>query len=253
MKTWSQFKTEMPVVESVIPMNRQHGFLGTAGQQAHELLSKAVAHVKTANQGNKDFQMSDQTISHFLDSKGGRHLADLMTSKAPPDMIQRALKTSITDFSKVYNPALFESFVDQGDLQEQDPHLTKVYAAAQSTEGRYAAAKRKEADAKARAEYLAKKNGTHTAEPEKKEAPATPTGSGIYHPNSAKRMESHRILRSVMNKPLKASEASAKIKDHISDTKLHSDIAHFAKSSPDTDMRPLIKKRMEQLRKQKGF
>ena len=132
MKTWSQLKTQLPLVESVIPMNKQYGFVGTAGDQAHELLSKAVAHVKKANEGNKQFQMSDVTIGHFLDSKGGRHLADLMTSKAPPELIQRALKSSLSDFSKTYNPSLYESYAD---LQENDPHLTKVQAQAQSIQG----------------------------------------------------------------------------------------------------------------------
>jgi hypothetical protein len=253
MKAWSQFKSQLPVVESVIPTNKQYGFLGTAGDQAHDLLSKAVAHVRNANKDNKNFAMSDQTISHFLDSKGGRHLADLMTSKAPPDMIQRALKASIGEFAKVYNPSLYESYAD---IQESDPHLTRVQQHAQSTEGRFAAAKRREADRKAREAHLAKQRG----EPEKKEEPAkapeakpAPTGSGIYHPNPAKRMEHHRALRKILDKPLKASEASDKIKKHFDDERLHGDIHHFAKSAPDVDVRPLVKKRMEQLRKQRGF
>jgi hypothetical protein len=262
MKTWSQFKTELPLVESVIPMNRQYGFLGTAGDQAHDLLSKAVAHVKKANEGNKEFQMSDQTISHFLDSKGGRHLADLMTSKAPPELIQRALKASLTDFSKTYNPSLYESYAD---LHENDPHLTRTQAHAQSIEGRMAAAKRLAANKKAREEYLAKQRGEHKPEPKKEEpkkepakkpAAAQPThqpSTGIYHANPAKRAEAHRHLRKIMDKPLKAHEASEKIKKHFDDERLHSDLHHFAKHNPDIDVRPLVKKRMEQLRKQRGF
>ena len=339
MKTWSQFKAQLPIVESVIPMNRQYGFLGTAGDKAHELLSAAVAHVKKASASNKHFQMSDKTIGHYLDSKGGRHLADLMADKAPPELIQKALATSIGEFSKTYNPQLFESYSEVADeetidmfaldeakivnhpriyahvhsdpkkksnkyivhapdhaglklpfrnkdaaknwtkkagykqyhdgdtsdaplkrLHEAaDQHVTPVYAKANSTAGRFAAAKRLEAQKKARAEYLAKKNGTPlpSAEPEKKEAPKatsthTPT-SGIYHANPAKRAEAHRALHKILAKPVKASEASEKIKPHFDDEKLHSDIHHFAKSAPDIDVRPMVKKRMEQLRKHRGF
>jgi hypothetical protein len=259
MKTWSQFKTQLAVTEAVLPVNRQFGFLGTAKEKSHELLDKAVGHVKKAAAEHKHFKVDDKVISHYLDSKGGRHLADMMTDNVPDEQIHRALKNSLGEFSKTYNPALFESFLDYGsdDLQEQDPHLTKVYAAAQSTEGRYAAAKRKEADRKAREAYLAKKAGH--VEPEKKPEPKpsekkdSHTSHGIYHANPAKRAESHRAVRKLLDKPLKAHEASEKLKPHMDDAKLHTDIAHFAKASPDTDMRPIVKKRMEQLRKQRGF
>lgn len=262
MKTWSEFKPELfkHLGEAVIPMNRSYGFLGTAGEKAHELLPKAVQHVKKAAEGMQNFKLSDKVISHYLDSKGGRHLADLMSDGAPPEMIQKALKTSMAEFSKVYDPNLFEqNLLDDGsEITEADQHVTKMYAAATSTEGRYAAAKRKEADRKAREEYLkkqAEKSGHTASEPksEPKKEPEKPTGTGIYHPNSAKRMESHRAIRKMMEKPLKAKEASQKLKPHFDDERLHSDIGHFAKTAPDADMRPLVKKRMELLRKHKGY
>ena len=262
MKTWNQFKSQLPIHEAVLPMNRQYGFVGTAGEKAGELLSKAVAHVKKANAGNEHFKMSDMTIGHFLDSKGGRHLADLMSDKAPPEVIQKSLKNSIGEFAKVYNPSLYESFVDVGsDLHENDPHLSKTVAHAMSAAGKAAAAKRRAQDAEARKAYLAKKAGgdkpaaastEHKPEPKKPEAVAH-TGTGIYHANPAKRQEAHRALRKIMDKPLKAHEASEKIKKHFDDERLHGDIHHFAKAAPDTDVRPLVKKRMEQLRKQRGF
>ncbi|AMQ65953.1 hypothetical protein AAY80_014 [Stenotrophomonas phage vB_SmaS-DLP_6] len=261
MKTWNQFKSQLPIHEAVLPMNRQYGFVGTAGEKAGELLSKAVAHIKKANEGNEHFKMSDMTIGHFLDSKGGRHLADLMSDKAPHEVIQKSLKNSIGEFAKVYNPSLYESFADVGgDLHENDPHLTKTVAHAMSAAGKAAAAKRRAADKEARAAYLAKKEGgaAKPAAPEhkpevKKPETSAPTGTGIYHPNPAKRQEAHTALRKIMNKPLKAHEASEKIKKHFDDERLHGDIHHFAKAAPDTDVRPLVKKRMEQLRKQRGF
>lgn len=261
MKTWSTFKRQ--INESVIPKNTKYGFVGTAGDQASGLLSGAVDHVKTAAQGMKSgFNMSDETIGHYLDSVGGRHLANLMASKAPPDAIKRSISRSLGEFSKTYNPQLYESWVDTGeDLQENDPHMSSVYAKANSTEGRFAASSRRAADAKARAEYLRKKNGEPESEkkadlPKKTVTSSTPSHqatTGIYHANPAKRAEAHKALRQVLDKPLKAHEAGDKIKAHFDDDRVHSDIAHFAKSSPDIDVRPLVKKRMEQLRKQRGF
>lgn len=256
MKTWDQLKQNHleNIGEAVIPTNRQFGFLGSTKEKAHELLPKAVDHVKKAAESHKAFKLNDQALSHYLDSRGGRHLGDMMNDGVPEEQIHKFLKGHFKEFAKAYDPALFEQeLIDVGDnvIQESDPHLTKVYAAAQSTEGRFAAAKRKEADRKAREAYLKKKSG----EPEKKEEPKKeePKGTGIYHPNTAKRMESHRHIRKLMSKPLKANDASSKLKPHLDDERLHSDIAHFAKTAPDADMRPLVKKRMEALRKQRGY
>lgn len=339
-------KRKSELVEAVLPTNKQFGFLGTAGDKSHELVDKAVAHIRKANEGNKNFKMSDQTISHYLDSKGGRHLADLMMDGADDDQIHKALKNSIGEFAKMYNPSLYEDtftfelieaingmtnkahaektrelrqkieahkaamhkaidahgdavrelerhrmhdpkyvvakqkqaakdgpYYEQGRsrmpgpsshgihegvkkilgkrvIKENDPHLSRVHAAAMSTAGRAAAAKRAEADRKAREAYLAKKNGTSpAAEPAKAAEPEKPKKQGILHSNAAKAREHWAAIHRVMSKPMPAKSASEKLKPHVDDHRLHSDLAHFEKHNPDIDVRPLVKKHLERIRK----
>ena len=185
---------EKKLDEAVIPQNKNYGFLGTAGEQSHQLLSKAVSLIKKANEGNKAFPMSDAVISHFLDSRGGRHLAELMMDKADPEYIIKSLKKSISEFGKNYNPALFAE-----SLEEEEQ----------------------------------KKTGIFSSHPHKK-------GKSIGH------------IRKLMNEPLKAHEAIHKLGDHANDEKLHSTIKHFASQDPHVDVRPVVRKRMRELKVQ-GF
>lgn len=250
MKTWSQFKSQL-VAEAVIPKNHNYGFMGTA-KDPHKMLDQAIAHVKKAAKTVPHFKMSDETIGHYLDSVGGRHLADHMNYNSHPDEIHKSVSRSIKEFSKTYDPNMFESFNDDGSvLAESDPHLSRVHASAMSTTGRAAAAKRQAADAKAREEYLAKKAGK-TTEPKAVAAPVAkdaPKKHGILHTNPAKSMEHWSKVRKILDKPLPAKTASEKLAPHTDDNRLHADLNHFAKSSPDVDMRPLVKKHLERIRK----
>lgn len=345
MKTWAQFKSQL-VSEAIIPKNHNYGFMGTA-QDPHKMLDQAVAHIKKAAKTVPHFKMSDETIGHYLDSVGGRHLADHMNYKTHPDEIHKAVSRSIKEFSKTYDPSLYEDtftfelieaingmtnkahaektrelrqkieahkaamhkaidahgdavreleshrmhdpkyvaakqkqsakdgpYYEQGRsrmpgpsshgvhesvkkildtrvIQESDPHLSAVHAAAMSTAGKAAAAKRRAADAKAREEYLAKKAGK-TTEPKAMPTPPTkeaPKKHGILHTNLAKSMEHWSQVRKILDKPLPAKVASEKLAPHTDDNRLHADLNHFAKSSPDVDMRPLVKKHLERIRK----
>lgn len=248
MKTWVEFRSS-EVTEAVLPMNKGFGFVGTAGAKSHEMLDQAVKHVKKAAADHPHFKLTDQSISHFLDSAGGRHLADMMNYNTHPDQIHQSLSRNMKEFSKTYDPNMFESYADTGeDLVESDPHMMDVYAKAFSTAGKAAAAKRKERDAKARAEYLAKKNGT-TAAPEEPKQTEVIKKHGIMHANKAKASEHWKALRKILDKPLPAKTASGKLKDHTDDSRLHSDLDHFAKTNPDIDTRPLVKKHLERIRK----
>ena len=249
MKTWSQFKSQL-VSEAIIPKNHNYGFMGTA-QDPHKMLDQAVAHIKKAAKTVPHFKMSDETIGHYLDSVGGRHLADHMNYKSHPDVIHKAVSRSIKEFSKTYDPNMFESFNDGSVLAESDPHLSAVYAAAMSTAGKAAAAKRLAAYAKAREEYLAKKAGK-TNEPKMMPTPVAkdaPKKHGILHTNQEKAMEHWSHVRKILDKPLPAKTASQKLGPHTDDNRLHADLNHFAKTSPDVDMRPLVKKHLERIRK----
>jgi hypothetical protein len=266
MKTYRQLTATLPYVrESVIPKNSSYGFLGTAGEGAHELLDKAVKHVKDANKGNKNFQMSDVTIGHFLDSVHGRHLADMMVSKQPDDIIQRSVKAAVTHFSKTYNPQLFESFLDfgQGTLNEADMHtrsdISSVYAQASSAAGRAAAAKRRAADKAAREKHLAAQN-PQKDEPKKEEPKKKPEAKvphsdgtvGIHSSNPIKKDKAIGEIRKLDREKLHAHEASKKLMPHTDDSKLHKQIKSFADMAPDTDVRPVVRKRMKEL-KIRGF
>ncbi len=252
MKTWSQFKSQL-VSEAVIPKNHGYGFMGTA-KDPHKMLDQAVAHIKKAAKTVPHFKMSDETIGHYLDSVGGRHLADHMNYNSHPDEIHKSVSRSIKEFSKTYNPNMFESYVDDGSvIVESDPHLSRVHAAAMSTAGRAAAAKRLAANAKAREEYLAKKAGkSPTTEPKMMPTPKPAEEQkkhGILHSNQAKAMEHWSKVRKILDKPLPAKTASEKLAPHTDDQRLHADLHHFAKANPDVDMRPLVKKHLERIRK----
>lgn len=260
MKTFSQLKDSLPYVqESVIPKNANYGFLGTAGEKAHELLDKAVVHIKTANQGMKNFQMSDVTVGHFLDSRHGRHLADMMSSKQPEELIKRSLKASLTDFSKTYHPRLFESFLDfgEGTLYEAEPgarsDISQVYARASSVEGRAKAAKRRAADLAAQ-QAIRDKDKPAALPPiekivtKKTAVPHSDGTVGIHSTNPIKKDKAIGEIRKLDRDKLHAHEASKKLMAHTDDSKLHKQIKSFADMAPDTDVRPVVRKRMKELR-----
>lgn len=252
MKTWSQFKSEL-VSEAIVPKNHNYGFMGTA-KDPHKMLDQAIDHVKKASKTVPHFKMSDETIGHYLDSVGGRHLADHMNYNSHPDEIHKAVSRSLKEFSKTYDPNMFESFNDDGSvLAESDPHLSAVHAAAFSTAGKAAAAKRLAAAQKAREEYLAKKAGkTVDTSPKVMPTPSVkdvPKKHGILHTNQAKSMEHWSKVRKILDKPLPAKVASEKLAPHTDDARLHADLNHFAKSNPDVDTRPLVKKHLERIRK----
>lgn len=103
------------ISETVIPKNSSGGFLGTAGNEAHRLLDHAVVLVKKATKGISALKFTDIVIGHFLDSRGGRNMAELMLDSQPDDTILRSLKNSIEAFVRSYNPTLFEEYMDGWD------------------------------------------------------------------------------------------------------------------------------------------
>jgi hypothetical protein len=114
MLTFREFQNSV-ISETVIPKNSQGGFLGTAGTESHRLLNHAVALVKKSTKNVAGLKFTDIVIGHFLDSRGGRHMAELMLDRQPDDVIMRSMKNSIVAFVRSYNPSLFEEYIDGWD------------------------------------------------------------------------------------------------------------------------------------------
>jgi hypothetical protein len=202
MLKFSEFQNKI-IAETVIPKNTSGGFMGTAGNEAHRLLDHAVVLVKRATKGSTALKYTDIVISHFLDSRGGRHLAELLLDKQPDDVVMSSLKNSIAAFTRSYNPGLFEYYDCWDDgMGDSDGQVIDE--------------------------------------------------DGIFSKNPVRAGRSVGHLRRMMREPLRAHEASEKIKPHVNDDRLHHDIKHFAGKDPDVDVRPLLKKRMRELKVQ-GF
>ena len=74
----------------------------------------------------------------------------------------------------------------------------------------------------------------------------------IFSSNPVRKAKAVGHVRRLMREPLRAKEASEKLKKHVDDQKLHSDISHFAEKDPHVDVRPVVKQRLKQLKVQ-GF
>lgn len=247
--------------EDPIPRNAKGGFLGTSGDQAHDLLPQAIALVRNVTRESGQ-QMDDQTASHFLDSVGGRHLAELLMSGMIDDKIKPALKKSIGDFMKSYDPSLFEA---------NDPnatHLSPLWAKALSPVGTALGKKRAREREEARAAYLASKGLEYKAgaglvpksaepAPDKKKVARVPASVrqaaehistvGIHSTNVVRKDKAVGEIRKLTKSPLAAGVASKKLLPHTDDPKLHSQIKTFAELNPSADIRPVVRKRMKEL------
>lgn len=202
MLKFGEFQSKL-IAETVIPKNRTGGFLGTAGNEAHRLLDHAVVLVKRATKGTAALKFTDIVIGHFLDSRGGRNLAELLLDRQPDDVVLSSLKNSVSAFVRSYNPGLFESYDGWDDgMGDSDGQVIDE--------------------------------------------------EGIFSKNPVRAGRSVGHLRRLMREPLKAHEALGKIQDHIKDDHLHRDIKHFASKDPHVDVRPVLKKRMRELKIQ-GF
>lgn len=104
MKTFQDIQTE-----AVILKNTQMGFLGTAKNQSHQLLDKAVKLVKKAGEGHKHLEITDVTVSHFLDTRAGRHIAEMLLTKQDEATVIASIKKHLDAFSRAYQPQAFES------------------------------------------------------------------------------------------------------------------------------------------------
>ena len=74
----------------------------------------------------------------------------------------------------------------------------------------------------------------------------------IFSSNPVRKSKAVGHVRRLMREPLRAADAHAKLHKHVDDPKLHADLHHFSKTSPDADVRPVVKKRMKELKVQ-GF
>lgn len=74
----------------------------------------------------------------------------------------------------------------------------------------------------------------------------------IFSSNPVIRTKAAGHLKRLLREPLHAKHANEKIKKHADDPKLLADIHHFSKHAPESDVRPVLKKRMKELRIQ-GF
>jgi hypothetical protein len=114
MQSFLDFQKKL-VAEAAIPKNTSGGFLMAAGNESHRLLDHAVSLIKKASVGIKELKFNDVVIGHFLDSRGGRHLGEMLKDKQPDDQIMPSLKQSIQAFVRAYNPQLFETAYDGWD------------------------------------------------------------------------------------------------------------------------------------------
>jgi Trp operon repressor len=208
LKSFSDFQKDL-IAETVIPKNTSGGFLGTAGNDAHRLLDHAVDLVKKATRGIKELKFTDLVISHFLDSRGGRQLAELLKDNQPDEVVQSSLKKSIATFTRAYNPGLFEDTLDDGEDSEDGADVGQI---TEEGEGQ----------------------------------------GGVFSSNPVRKGKAVGHLRRLMREPLKAHEAHDKIKPHAHDKRLLHDVKHFAGKDPHADVRPILKKRMREL-KIEGF
>jgi hypothetical protein len=206
MLHFSEFQKKT-IAETVIPRNTHGGFLGTAGNEAHTLLDHAVALIKKATKGIAALKFSDIVISHYLDSRGGRQLAELLLDKQPDDVVMTSIKKSIDSFVRSYNPGLFEETYDGWDdgMGDSDGQVID-------------------------------------------EDDSSPGTGGIFSSNPVRHGRAVGHLRRLMRQPLKAHEAHEKVKPHAHDVRLLNDIKHFAGKDPHVDVRPLVKKRMRELK-----
>jgi hypothetical protein len=205
MQSFLDFQKKL-VLEAAIPKNHSGGFLAATGQESNTLLDHAVALIKKATTGVKELKFTDAVISHFLDSRGGRTLGEMLKDKQPDEQIMTSLKASIQAFTRAYNPTLFEDTMDDGE------------------------------------------EGNAVGEIEE-EAPGQ---GGIFSTNPVRKGKAVGHLRRLMREPLKAGEAHDKIKPHAHDSRLLHDVKHFAGKDPHADVRPILKKRMREL-KVEGF
>jgi hypothetical protein len=74
----------------------------------------------------------------------------------------------------------------------------------------------------------------------------------IFSSNPVRKAKAVGHLKRLLREPLRAKDAHAKIKKHADDEKLLSNIKHFHSTAPDSDVRPVLKKRMKELNIQ-GF
>jgi hypothetical protein len=231
--------------EGVVAKNAQFGFLGT---HAHDALIKATNFVKKVAAEVKGLEkMDDVMIGHFLDTKGGRHLAELMKAKKKPTEIEAGLKKTLGEFARTYNPMAFGPVAEAEDLHSYD--AKRIVAHSQSAQTRFAA------DKKAREDYLASKEkksapDTHVAgfDPKvvKKTEPAHST-IGIHSTNPLIRDKAIGGLRIMMKEPIRAHEAAKKLSKFTDHVPLHKSIEPFSKSHPDSDVRPIVKTHMKRL------
>ena len=100
MKTYKEFMSE-----KVQPKNANYGFLGTIKDKKQ--LRVAVSIMKKAGLKHSP------TITHYLDSPSGRHLADMMNNGDSESTIVAATKENLKAWMKNYDPEYFkEAIVD---------------------------------------------------------------------------------------------------------------------------------------------
>lgn len=73
----------------------------------------------------------------------------------------------------------------------------------------------------------------------------------VFSSNPARRRQAFSRLHRLMDKPLHAKDAVEKVRKHADHPKVMADFEHFAKHSPDLDVRPLLKKHMKHFSTQK--
>jgi len=70
----------------------------------------------------------------------------------------------------------------------------------------------------------------------------------IFSSNPTKQRSAAGHLKRLLREPLRAKDAHDKIKKHADDHKLLGDIRHFSTQAPEADVRPVLKKRMKELK-----
>ena len=70
----------------------------------------------------------------------------------------------------------------------------------------------------------------------------------IFSSNPTKQRTAAGHLKRLLREPLRAKDAHDKIKKHADDAKLLGDIRHFSTQAPEADVRPVLKKRMKELK-----
>lgn len=99
------------VDESIVTTNKVYGFHGTSpGNQSN----KARLYNNMAHRVQNHLETDAKTTVHFLDSPHGRHLAELMSGRPAPQIVQNFIKGRFKAFSATYDPKHFGESLDYG-------------------------------------------------------------------------------------------------------------------------------------------